>query len=329
MSDEPSLVAVERDLRSLGFDVASGSLVYLPQGRINDNFRLAMAGREAVLRIWKLATEASAAAELTLLRHLATEGIPCPHPTSFQPDQPLTVLGQPAAFFDVIAGGPHRPPSWEAHVEVSHEVARILARVHVVGAHLAHQPYRQLPHTARLTEYARIARELQFGEFEDRYLEVVDRTVALSEQVDALAVRHQLSDGVIHGDPGNWNVMVNGSVVHLLDFDMAHRDLLCYDVAQLVSQWGATQESSTNPARLWDSELARGLVDAYAEVRPLSEAERRAIGLCVPLRQALDVLGHLPSFLLPDAPFPLEDGLEHFAILDLASDPDWTDAFLS
>jgi homoserine kinase type II len=79
-----------------------------------------------------------------------------------------------------------------------------------------------------------------------------------------------LPAGLVHGDLFRDNVLWNGaSLAALLDFESAHRGALAYDLAVCTLAWCYGDA--------FDDRLSRALVAGYETVRPLSEAEHRAL----------------------------------------------------
>ena len=83
-----------------------------------------------------------------------------------------------------------------------------------------------------------------------------------------------LPQGVIHADLFPDNVFFLGDKLSgLIDFYFACSDALAYDVAVCLNAWCFESDHSYNVTK------GKGLLAAYAAVRPLSDAERA----CLPL----------------------------------------------
>ena len=83
-----------------------------------------------------------------------------------------------------------------------------------------------------------------------------------------------LPQGVIHADLFPDNVFFLGDTLSgLIDFYFACTDALAYDVAICLNAWCFETDHSYNVTK------GRALLQAYARVRPLSEAERAALPL--------------------------------------------------
>jgi homoserine kinase type II len=83
-----------------------------------------------------------------------------------------------------------------------------------------------------------------------------------------------LPEGVIHADLFPDNVFFLGDKLSgLIDFYFACTDALAYDVAICLNAWCFESDHSYNVTK------GKGLLGAYAAVRPLSEAERAVLPL--------------------------------------------------
>jgi homoserine kinase type II len=83
-----------------------------------------------------------------------------------------------------------------------------------------------------------------------------------------------LSQGIIHADLFPDNVFFLGNQLSgLIDFYFACTDALAYDVAICLNAWCFETDHSYNVTK------GRSLLQAYAQVRPLSERERDALPL--------------------------------------------------
>jgi homoserine kinase type II len=83
-----------------------------------------------------------------------------------------------------------------------------------------------------------------------------------------------LPQGVIHADLFPDNVFFLGNKLSgLIDFYFACTDALAYDVAICLNAWCFESDHSYNVTK------GRSLLQAYAQVRALSQEERRALPL--------------------------------------------------
>jgi homoserine kinase type II len=117
----------------------------------------------------------------------------------------------------------------------------------------------------------------------------------------------QLPQGIIHADLFPDNVFFLGNRLSgLIDFYFACTDALAYDVAICLNAWCFETDHAYNVTK------GRSLLQAYAQVRPLSDRERQALPLLArgaALRFLLTRLVdwfHVPSGALVRPKDPLE-----------------------
>jgi homoserine kinase type II len=202
---------------------------------------------------------------LALMEHLHARGITCPQPVKNKRGEVLgRVAGRPAAVITFLDG------MWIRRPTPSHCAAlgAALAKLHLAGLDFAKSRanalslagWRALYHhcSARANE---VQRDLaQFLAAELAYLEQ--------------AWPPNLPQGVIHADLFPDNVFFLGNKLSgLIDFYFACTDALAYDVAICLNAWCFETDHSYNVTK------GRSLLQAYTQVRPLSEEERAALPL--------------------------------------------------
>ncbi len=116
-----------------------------------------------------------------------------------------------------------------------------------------------------------------------------DRVEWFAKTYDPLYAR--LPHGVIHGDYNSANLLFDdaGEVAGVFDFDWAWRDTRVRDIGDGMLFFGATRDSELDGGDIWsltacptlETEAMRRFVDAYEQVSPLSEDERRAVPLAM------------------------------------------------
>src|SRR5207302_11300358 len=112
------------------------------------------------------------------------------------------------------------------------------------------------------------------GELADSVQRDLGRVVATELEHCETCWPHDLPQGVIHADLFPDNVFFLGNRLSgLIDFYFACTDALAYDIAICLNAWCFESDHSYNVTK------GRGLLAAYAAVRPLSAAERA----CLPL----------------------------------------------
>jgi homoserine kinase type II len=202
---------------------------------------------------------------LGLMEHLHSRGISCPQPVKNKSGAVLgRVAGRPAAMITFLDGMWIRRPT-------PHHCAALgtaLAKLHLAGIDfkasranaLSVEGWRPLYEScsARANE---VRRDL------NQYL------AAELAQLEQTWPR-KLPQGVIHADLFPDNVFfLGGELSGLIDFYFACTDALAYDVAICLNAWCFETDHSYNVTK------GRSLLQAYAQARPLSEAERNALPL--------------------------------------------------
>jgi homoserine kinase type II len=174
------------------------------------------------------------------------------------------VAGRPAAMITFLDGMWIRRPT-PAHCAA---LGTALAKLHLAGLDFAGQRANALSVAGwrPLYEHCRaradkVQRDLQA---------FLAAELARLEQ----AWPRDLPQGVIHADLFPDNVFFLGSKLSgLIDFYFACTDALAYDVAICLNAWCFESDHSYNVTK------GRSLLQAYAQVRPLSDVERDALPL--------------------------------------------------
>ncbi|MGL4288419.1 MAG: homoserine kinase [Phreatobacter sp.] len=200
-----------------------------------------------------------------LMEHLAGRGLTCPQPVKMRDGSALGELaGRPAAIVTFLEG------VWIRRPQVSHcaAVGRALAELHLAGQGF---PIRRV-------------NALSVAGWRPLYERARDRADTVAPGL-AATIAHELDHcepswprdlpaGVIHADLFNDNVFfLNDRLSGLIDFYFACNDLLAYDLAICLNAW------CFSPDDEFDFAKGTAMLAAYQQVRPLSEAERRALPL--------------------------------------------------
>lgn len=200
---------------------------------------------------------------LGLMDHLAARGINCPKPIHGRDGNAVrTLAGRPAAITTFLHGlSPRR-------IAVKHcaPIGRALAELHLAGRDFA--PRR--PNALSVAGW----RPLFDGSRAHADSVAKGLALELGTEIDFLEANwpKNLPDGVIHADLFNDNVFfLNDRLSGLIDFYFACNDALAYDVAICLNAW------CFEPDRSFNATKARALLQAYDKVRPLGDAERRAL----------------------------------------------------
>jgi homoserine kinase type II len=232
-------------------------------GSVNSNFALETTAGRIFLRIYEEQGHAGAEHETGLLERLAGRGVPTPPPLR-RTDGALvsTVRGKPAALFPWREGTMRCQASVTA--DDAHKVGAALARVHVAGQG-------ESPYPGRF-ELADLLRRLDRIETEGGpELAPVARPLRAHLERTQAARDPALPRGVVHGDLFRDQVLwgPDGAIAALLDFESACDGTFAFDVMVTVLSWCVGDDL--------DAGLARALLRGYQTVRPLTDAERRAL----------------------------------------------------
>jgi homoserine kinase type II len=202
---------------------------------------------------------------LGLMEHLHARGISCPQPVKNRQGEVLgQVAGRPAAVITFLDGMWIRRPS-PGHCAALGEA---LAKLHLAGLDFDRSRANALSVGGWRPLYESCSRRAN----EVRH----DLKQFLAAELSHLeaAWPQDLPQGVIHADLFPDNVFFLGNKLSgLIDFYFACTDALAYDVAICLNAWCFETDHSYNVTK------GRGLLQAYAQARPLSEAERTALPL--------------------------------------------------
>jgi homoserine kinase type II len=202
---------------------------------------------------------------LGLMEHLHARGITCPQPVKNKHGVVLgQVAGRPAAIITFLDG------MWIRRPTPGHCVAlgEALARLHLAGLDFRMSRSNTLSVAGWRALYAH--RGARADELQRELQQFLAAELSHLEQ----AWPRQLPQGVIHADLFPDNVFFLGNKLSgLIDFYFACTDALAYDVAVCLNAWCFESDQSYNVTK------GRGLLQAYAQVRPLSQAERNALPL--------------------------------------------------
>ena len=202
---------------------------------------------------------------LGLMEHLHARGITCPQPVVNRKGEVLgQVAGRPAAVITFLDGMWIRRPT-PGHCAALGEA---LAKLHLAGL-----DFKMSRANALSVEGWRPLYE-HCGERANEVQRDLKSCSPPSSRYLEQAWPRQLPQGVIHADLFPDNVFFLGNKLSgLIDFYFACTDALAYDVAICLNAWCFETDHSYNVTK------GRSLLQAYAQVRPLSDAERNALPL--------------------------------------------------
>ena len=202
---------------------------------------------------------------LGLLDHLAARGINCPKPIHGRDGNAIRALaGKPAAVTTFLHG------LWPRRIGVQHcgPIGRALAELHLAGRDFA----------IRRPNALSVAGWRPLFDGSRAHADEVAPGLAreLGTEIDFLESNwpRDLPSGVIHADLFPDNVFfLHEKLSGLIDFYFACNDALAYDIAICLNAW------CFEPDRSFKATKARALIQAYDDVRPLTDAERAALPL--------------------------------------------------
>ena len=200
---------------------------------------------------------------LGLLDHLAQNDFPCPTPLHGRDGEVLRSLaGRPAAMVSFLKGVWHRKPR-SVHCA---DVGRAMARLALAGENYALTRANSLTHAnwRPLFESCE-GRADSVAAGLHREIEVELDWLDENWPMD-------LPAGVIHADMFPDNVFFLGDALSgVIDFYFARNDFLAYEIAVCLNAW------CFEPDRQFNVTKARHMLQAYQQIRPLSEAEMLAL----------------------------------------------------
>ncbi|MCY3812688.1 MAG: phosphotransferase [Gammaproteobacteria bacterium] len=286
-------------------------------------YEIDLDGSPALLRVWWKASASQADAQLALERRLNSCGLPAATVIVPEQDVGLEIDGRPAAVVQCPEGspGPNYVPrrASETYAALAEDISRLAAMIHVSAMGLEGLDYRETTWLENLESWTL---DLDFSQAGSRGRDIVATVEAAARRFRAFCDREKLPTGVVHGGPGPWSVLVDGDrITALLDLDEAHRDSLALDVAHIVEQWGVVAHDE--PMRRYDPTLVRRIVRGYCGIRPLSDSEREALAMAVPLRYAIERVRIWNLVGTARMPLTWDEYLGWFALLDLTDSEEW------
>ena len=202
---------------------------------------------------------------LGLMEHLHARGITCPQPVKNKRGEVLgQVAGRPAAMITFLDGMWIRRPS-PGHCAA---LGAALAQLHLAGL-----DFNRRRANALSVKGWRPLYESCSGRADEVRRDLTQFLAAELAHLESAWPRN-LPEGVIHADLFPDNVFFLGNKLSgLIDFYFACTDALAYDVAICLNAWCFETDHSYNVTK------GKSLLQAYAQVRPLTEEERDALPL--------------------------------------------------
>ena len=203
---------------------------------------------------------------LHLMKHLAGHGIPVPAPAANAQGEVLhKLLDKPAAVVDKLRGRSELAPE-AGHARA---VGAMLARMHLAGRDFSmSQP--NLRGLAWWNETVPVV----LPHLEAPQAQLLVSELAHQNHVANTPAYAALPRGPVHADLFRDNVMFeDGALTGFFDFYFAGNDTWLFDLAVCLNDWAVTHgDAAVDGAHRPD--MARAMLAAYQEVRPLSAAER-------------------------------------------------------
>ena len=283
---EVSFEALEALLEHYDIGVPT-SFKGIAEGVENSNYLLHTTKGNFILTLYeKRVAAADLPFFLSLMRHLAAQGLPCPLPvTNKAGAATASVNGRPAAILTFLEGLSLRRPQ-PVHCEAAGEA---LARLHIAGQSFTMSRPNALGPSGwqALVEATR--------KQADRVQEGLAQLIIRSH--DELRARwpETLPAGVIHADLFPDNVLfVDSAVSGLIDFYFACNDALAYDLAVMLNSWCFEADGAFNVTK------SKALLKGYRRRRELDRAEVEAMPLLCAGAALRFTLTRLYDWLNPD-----------------------------
>ncbi len=200
---------------------------------------------------------------MELMETLARAGMNCPLPVMARDGSVLQELeGRPCAIFSFLDGTWSRIPNKEK----CHELGTALANLHLEAVAVTRHRANALGPLAWQPLFSSVkyqSDDLGLGMPQ----QIQDRLDAIIENWPT-----GLPEGIIHADLFPNNVLFIGDkLTGLIDFYFACEDILAYDLGICLNSWCFEADGSFNLTK------SRTMLKAYDQVRPLSNAEFKAI----------------------------------------------------
>jgi homoserine kinase type II len=239
-------------------------VIPIPAGSVNSNYFLEMDQGRWFARIYEEQEEDGVAYEWSLLDHLRARSLPVPVRVAGPAPGDLRVGGKPTAVFELVEG--HESCQQDVSPARAAAVGAMLARCHVAAADFGWRREGRFG----LVDVRRRLDAIEPGSRED----LATAVARLRSVVDEVAAvwPSELPAGVIHGDLFRDNVRWDGDdIVALIDWESASDGPFVFDLMVCVLAWCYGDHL--------DLDLAAAMASGYGRVRPLAEAEVRALRL--------------------------------------------------
>jgi homoserine kinase type II len=244
------------------------SLRGITAGIENTNYFLATTQGEYVLTLFEVLTLEQLPFYIELMHLLADRGVPVPQPQTLRDGTRLTVLhGKPCAVVTRLPGG-YEPAPGPMHCQLT---GQTLAR-----AHLQSRDFELIQPNLRGLPWWRETAPKVRPFLDDTQGRLLDESLEEQVRLAATPGWQALPSGPSHCDLFRDNVLFAGTfeaprMGGFIDFYFAGCDTWLFDVAVSVNDWCIDRQSGE-----LDIDLARAWLQAYAQERPFTDAERQA-----------------------------------------------------
>ena len=238
----------------------------IAEGVENTNYLLHTDTGSFILTLYEKRVEPAALPfYLSLMAHLADNGILCPTPVEGRDGSALrTLCGRPAAIVTFLEG------MWPRRIQVAHcaQVGSALAKMHLAAASFEQKNSNALS----IKQWRPL-----FVSCRERSNEVSGEIADIIEaELSHLEANwpSSLPTGICHADLFPDNVFfIAGQLSGMIDFYFACNDQLAYDVATCLNAWCFERDMSFNITK------ARHMLSHYRDVRAVSSQELEALPL--------------------------------------------------
>jgi len=251
---------VERLLQQYSLGRLRG-LQGIAAGIENSNFFLTADAGEFVLTVFERLTFAQLPFYLELMRHLARRGLPVPSPCETRAGALMAeARGKPVAIVDRLPGRWVESPTPAQCATMGDLLARM---------HLAASDFPRFQPNLRGIGWWKDALVRLEPKVTDEVFHELAEEVILQDAFFRSPQFEQLPGGPIHADLFRDNVLWKGDRIGgVIDFYFAGCSLWLYDLAVAVNDWCVDLATAQ-----FDLSRAQALLDAYHDVRPLTDLE--------------------------------------------------------
>jgi homoserine kinase type II len=231
----------------------------------NTNYFATTSEGEFVLTLFERLTFEQLPFYLHLMKHLAQRGIPVPDPAANRDGDILhSLCGKPAAVVNRLRGKSQLAPT-PVHCAA---VGAMLARMHLAG-----RDFNRSQPNLRGLPWWNDTVPVVLPYLDAPQAALLKSELAFQNHVAASSAYAALPCGPVHADLFRDNVMFDGEqLTGFFDFYFAGVDSWLFDLAVCLNDWCVDLSTGAH-----DAPRAAAFLQAYAAVRPLSQAERRLL----------------------------------------------------